>query len=71
MPDCKVVEAARQYSPHLAKLRQTRLRKTEQLMMKTRLWLSQKEEEQKARDFLMSLAHSEEAAQAFVEKRTP
>jgi len=41
--------------------------------VKSRLWLSQeiKDEEASTRDFLMSLPDTKEAAQAFVEKRTP
>jgi len=73
VPDDQVLEAAREYAEQLARLPQWHLRKTKELMMKTRLWPSQevKDEEASARDFLMSLPDTKEAAQAFVEKRTP
>lgn len=71
--DSQVMEAAWEYAEQLAKLPPLHLRKTKELMLKTRIWASPevREEEQRAREFLMGLEDTREAARAFVEKREP
>ncbi|MSQ14552.1 MAG: hypothetical protein EXR50_01635 [Dehalococcoidia bacterium] len=73
VPDSEVMDAAREFAEQLVSLPPLHLRKTKELMLKTRIWATkeQRQEEQEARDFLMTLADTREAASAFVEKRTP
>ena len=73
VPDSQVMEAAWEYAEQLAKLPPLHLRKTKELMLKTRIWASPevREDEQRAREFLMGLEDTREAARAFVEKREP
>ena len=57
VPDSQVMDAAREYAEQLVSLPPLHLRKTKELMLKTRIWATneQREEEQKARDYLMPL----------------
>ena len=73
VPDTHVMETAWEYAEQLAKLPPLHLRKTKELMLKTRIWASPevREDERRAREFLMGLRDTREAAMAFVEKREP
>ena len=71
VPDDQLMAAAREYAERFVSLPQEVLRKTKELMLKTRQWPrgEVKEEHIRSQEWLSSRPDTKEAVRAFVEKR--
>lgn len=71
VPDDQLMDAAREYAERFVSLPQEVMRKTKELMLKTRQWPrgEVKEEHIRSQEWLSSRPDTKEAVRAFVEKR--